>query len=62
MDLSNRRHVPLGTISFAVRFTAWGLIGAFAPHFRDSLTPSETASLVALPFYWDPWRESLWAF
>ena len=51
MDSSNRRHVPLGTISFAVCFTAWGLIGAFAPHFREifSLTPSETAFLVALP-------------
>jgi len=49
--MSNRRHVVLGTISFAVCFAAWGLIGAFAPRFRDAfhLTPSETALLVAVP-------------
>ena len=49
--MRNRRHVVLGTISFAVCFAAWGLIGAFAPRFRDAfhLTPSETALLVAVP-------------
>ena len=47
----NRRHVALGTISFTVCFAAWGLIGAFAPRFRETfhLTPSETALLVAVP-------------
>jgi NNP family nitrate/nitrite transporter-like MFS transporter len=47
----NRRHIALGTISFTVCFAAWGLIGAFAPRFREAfhLTPSETALLVAIP-------------
>ena len=47
----NSRHVALGTISFTVCFAAWGLIGAFAPRFREAfhLTPSETALLVAIP-------------
>ena len=47
----NRRHVALGTISFTVCFAAWGLIGAFAPRFREiyHLTGSETALLVAVP-------------
>jgi NNP family nitrate/nitrite transporter-like MFS transporter len=47
----NRRQVALATISFTVSFAAWGLIGAFAPHFRDTLhlTPPETALLVAVP-------------
>ena len=49
--MPNRRHVALGTISFTVCFAAWGLIGAFAPRFREALhlTPSETALLVAVP-------------
>jgi NNP family nitrate/nitrite transporter-like MFS transporter len=49
--MPNRLHVALGTISFTVCFAAWGLIGAFAPHFRENyhLTPSETALLVAVP-------------
>ena len=49
-DMTNRRHVALGTISFMVCFAAWGLIGAFAPRFREAfhLTASETALLVAL--------------
>ena len=49
--MGNRRHVVLGTISFTVCFAAWGLIGAFAPRFRDlyHLTQSETALLVAVP-------------
>jgi NNP family nitrate/nitrite transporter-like MFS transporter len=49
--MSNRRHVALGTISFTVCFAAWGLIGAFAPRFREAfhLSPSEAAFLVAVP-------------
>ena len=49
--MPNGRHIALGTISFAVCFSAWGLIGAFAPHFRETfhLTASETALLVAVP-------------
>jgi len=49
--VANRRHVALGTISFTVCFAAWGLIGAFAPRFRElyHLTQSETALLVAVP-------------
>src|SRR6476469_6154228 len=49
--MTNRRHVTLGTISFTVCFAAWGLIGAFAPRFREALhlSPSETALLVAVP-------------
>ena len=47
----NRHHIALGTISFTVCFAAWGLIGAFAPRFREAfhLTPSETALLVEIP-------------
>src|SRR5690349_11201128 len=49
--MPNRRHVALGTISFTVCFAAWGLIGAFAPRFREllGLTASETALVVAVP-------------
>jgi len=49
--MPNTRHVGLGTISFALCFAAWGLIGAFAPRFREvlKLSPSETALLVAVP-------------
>ncbi len=49
--MNNRRHVALGTLSFMVCFAAWGLIGAFAPRFREAfhLSPSETALLVAIP-------------
>src|SRR4051794_8892802 len=49
--MTNRRHVALGTISFMVCFAAWGLIGAFAPRFREAfhLTASATALLVAVP-------------
>jgi len=49
--MGNRRHVALGTISFTVCFAAWGLIGAFAPRFRDAyrLTASQTALLIAVP-------------
>ncbi len=47
----NRRHITLGTISFTVCFAAWGLVGAFAPRFRETfhLTASQTALLVAVP-------------
>src|SRR5436305_5673994 len=49
--MSNRRHIALGTISFMVCFAAWGLVGAFAPRFREAfhLTASATALLVAIP-------------
>jgi NNP family nitrate/nitrite transporter-like MFS transporter len=49
--MANRRHIALGTVSFTVCFAAWGLIGAFAPRFREAfhLTSSETALLVAIP-------------
>src|SRR5689334_16189189 len=49
--MPDRRHIALGTISFALCFAAWGLIGAFAPRFRDAfrLTMSQTALLVAVP-------------
>src|SRR5690349_24952499 len=49
--MHNGRHVALGTISFTVCFAAWGLIGAFAPRFREALhlSASETAFLVAVP-------------
>lgn len=43
--------VGLATASFALCFTAWGLVSAFAPHFRDTfhLSATETAFLVAVP-------------
>src|SRR5215831_671243 len=45
------RQVALGTVSFTLCFAAWGLISAFAPQFRKlfSLTPTQTAALVAAP-------------
>ena len=45
------RHLALATVSFAVSFAAWGLIGAFAPRFRElfGLSATRTALLVALP-------------
>ena len=48
---ASRRHIFLGTLSFAVCFTAWGLVGAFAPRFRQlfDLTATQTALLVAVP-------------
>ena len=41
----------LATISFALSFAAWGLIGGLAPVFAElyGLTASETALLVAIP-------------
>ena len=43
--------VVLATISFAVSFAAWGLIGGLAPIFaaRYGLNASQTALLVAVP-------------
>lgn len=43
--------LALGTFSFAICFAAWGLISAFAPHFREAfhLTATQTAFLVAVP-------------
>ena len=43
--------LALGTISMAVSFAAWGLIGPFASRFRDlfHLTASQTAFLVSTP-------------
>jgi NNP family nitrate/nitrite transporter-like MFS transporter len=43
--------LALGTISFAVCFTAWGLISAVAPTFRQlyGLTAFQTSVLVAVP-------------
>ena len=48
---SGKRHLLLGTLSFAICFAAWGLISAFAPMFRQQmhLTASRTALLVAVP-------------
>jgi len=47
----SHRHLALGTVSFSVCFAAWGLIAAFAPHFREllHLSASQTAFLVAVP-------------
>jgi nitrate/nitrite transporter NarK len=44
-------HLGLATVSFAVCFMAWGLVGAFAPWFRDrfALSGTRTALLVAVP-------------
>jgi NNP family nitrate/nitrite transporter-like MFS transporter len=44
-------HLALGTVSFAICFAAWGLVSAFAPHFREAfqLTATQTAFLVAVP-------------
>jgi NNP family nitrate/nitrite transporter-like MFS transporter len=49
--MKSSRHLPLGTLSFAVCFAAWGLISAFAPRFREmfSLSPSQTSLLIAVP-------------
>src|SRR5579884_1054716 len=46
-----KRQLALGTVSFAICFAAWGLIGAFAPRFREiyHLTASRGALLVAIP-------------
>ena len=48
---SQNRQLFLGTISFVVCFAAWGLISAFAPHFRQQLhlSATQTAFLVSVP-------------
>jgi NNP family nitrate/nitrite transporter-like MFS transporter len=48
---SQNKHLLLGTVSFTVCFAAWGLISAFAPHFRQlfRLSATQTAFLVAVP-------------
>lgn len=45
------RQLALATLSFALCFAAWGLIGAVAPHFREALGLSGTATglLIATP-------------
>ena len=45
------RPVALATVSFAVSFAAWGLVGGLAPVFTTlySLSASQTALLVAVP-------------
>ena len=47
----NWRALVLATLSFAVSFAAWGLIGGLAPVFADlyDLSASQTAFLVAVP-------------
>lgn len=48
---ASRRALALATLSFALSFAAWGLIGGLASLFADlhRLTASETALLVAVP-------------
>ena len=48
---SPTRPIALATISFALSFAAWGLVGGLAPVFAGlySLTASQTALLVAVP-------------
>src|SRR5437016_2662193 len=48
---SAKLQLSLGTLSFAICFACWGLIGAFAPRFRQllHLSATETAILVAVP-------------
>ncbi len=48
---SANRQLWLGTISFALCFCAWGLVGAFAPSFRSefALNATQTSLLVATP-------------
>jgi MFS transporter, NNP family, nitrate/nitrite transporter len=48
---SARRALALATVSFALSFAAWGLIGGLAPVFTTlyRLSASQTALLVALP-------------
>lgn len=48
---SSNVQLALGTVSFAICFCAWGLIGAFAPTFRQEfgLSATQTSILVATP-------------
>jgi NNP family nitrate/nitrite transporter-like MFS transporter len=43
--------LALATLSFAICFAAWGLIGALAPYFREQLhlNATQTALLIAVP-------------
>src|SRR5690242_8585369 len=45
------RQLALATISMAASFSVWGLIGPFAPRFRQlfHLTAGQSAALVATP-------------
>lgn len=47
----NGRALSLATISFAISFAAWGLVGGLAPTFTElyGLSASQTAFLVAVP-------------
>ena len=47
----NWRATTLATLSFAISFAAWGLVGGLAPIFTDlyRLSASQTALLVAVP-------------
>ncbi len=49
--MSNKRHTPLATISFAICFAAWGLVGAFGSRFQSvfHLDPFQAHLLVAAP-------------
>src|SRR4026209_2909096 len=51
VDGSPTRALVLATISFALSFAAWGLVGGLASVFTPlySLTASQTALLVAIP-------------
>ena len=48
---SSNRQLTLATISLAISFAAWGLISAFAGHFKEALhlTATQTALLIAVP-------------
>ncbi len=50
-SVGRTRALALATVSFALSFAAWGLIGGLAPIFSElySLSASETALLVAVP-------------
>src|SRR6266700_445675 len=45
------RHLALSTISFALCFAMWGLVGAFGPVFRElfHLSSTQTAFVVVVP-------------
>src|SRR5215470_18103483 len=45
------RHLTLSTLSFALCFAMWGLVGAFGPLFRQAfgLSSTQAALLVVVP-------------
>src|SRR5512135_566222 len=51
MPAGSGRHVALATVSFALCFAAWGLVGALAPLLRDlfRLSASQAGLLIATP-------------